>query len=312
MADPSPKKSGDFGPVDFRRRFADFLRPVSQKRPPLDVGQSNLPYVVPTQGVCGKTDTHAHPAMRQHWRRDLQQMLVTIRREKWTAYAFGGTARGLLHRGSTYVPRDVDLVFAEEHFSAFQQHFHPLVRDTNRFGGLRMRAGHVDIDAWPITRTWAFQRCASLNASFENLPKTTFLNIDALAVELFPKAGAARRIFDGGCLKAHEERMLDINFHDNPLPDLCVVRSLYYAYKFNFGVSAQLAKYLRQEMDSFGLQHFVAVQSRHYGQIWFGLNMLDRVFDQLGRKTIGAVSCAQLFGLQHQQRILLWKTTADR
>jgi hypothetical protein len=225
---------------------------------------------------------HSRPPGRT-WRNSLQDMLARIRDQRWTAYAFGGTARELLHHGPSVVPRDIDLVFASEHFESFKENYNGFVRSVNRFGGLRMRIGHVDLDVWPIERTWAFSIDRNLIPSFSNLPKTTFLNIDALAIELFPRPGRPRQIYDGGCFEAHRSRVLDINFVPTLLPDLCVVRVLRSAYRFGFGISTILRSFLVSQMNALGLETLVLAQERHYGQVWFDKAALLRIVAALER-----------------------------
>src|ERR1041385_2040601 len=98
---------------------------------------------------------------------------IRIMRERgWTAYAFGGTPRGVFDNGKRYRPRDLDLVFDNDHFQFFESSFEQHILRRNRFGGLHLRVDKLVIDAWPLSATWAFREGLVSGPSFANLPKT--------------------------------------------------------------------------------------------------------------------------------------------
>ena len=49
---------------------------------------------------------------------------------------------------------------------------------------------------WPLGLTWAFRNGHSGPPSFESLSTTTFLNVEAIAVELWPAKGQGRHVFE--------------------------------------------------------------------------------------------------------------------
>lgn len=76
------------------------------------------------------------------------------------------------------------------------------------------------------------------------MPKTTFLNVEAAAVELATVHGKSRRIYTHGFFEALADRTLEINFEENPFPALCVVRALITAARLQFLIGPKLSKYL--------------------------------------------------------------------
>ena len=97
-----------------------------------------------------------------------------------------------LHGGRSEF-RDFDLVFSDASFEAFKQHFERCIVKKNRFGGIKLRIDAFEIDAWPLSMTWAFRQALVADTSFANLPKTTSLKVDSIVVELVPRRGRPRR-----------------------------------------------------------------------------------------------------------------------
>src|SRR6266481_4621924 len=109
--------------------------------------------------------------------RSLADTLDKLRMRGWTAFLFGGIPRGILDDGNRYRPRDLDLVFDDEHFDYFESAFEHCVERKNSYGGLRLNIQGMAVDAWRLSATWAFREGLVQQASFERLPYTTFLNV---------------------------------------------------------------------------------------------------------------------------------------
>ena len=136
-----------------------------------------------------------HPAPR---RRTLTQVLdrFSAVESTWEVFLFGGLPRDLAVAGPSYLPRDVDMVIAG---ATIDQIAHIVPgRDMrhNRFGGINFVIDNWSVDVWPIDRTWAFLKHWDKDISMANLPKTTFLNVEAIAVELRTTRGRARRVYE--------------------------------------------------------------------------------------------------------------------
>jgi hypothetical protein len=184
----------------------------------------------------------------------------------WEPLLFGGFLRDLFLFGRTRHPRDIDVVVANGSIGELQQVLSPFIQRKTRFGGLQIEFNRWHFDIWPLEQTWGFKHSKLLVPKRENLPKTTFLNIEAIAVSLGPKGGVGD-IYESGFFQAIKSRTLDINFEDNPYPALAAVRSIKTALQISFAMSPRLASYIVTTADSLGVEAFVEAQERHYGKV---------------------------------------------
>lgn len=193
---------------------------------------------------------------------------------------FGGVIRDIIFNGPSAFPRDVDVVLADQSFPAFQREFYNFLVHKNRFGGLYLRMGYVDFDVWALSNTWAFKNLNIYEPSFENLPKTTFLTIDSIAVELWPKKGKARQIYECGFFESIENRTIDLNLPDNPFPALCVLRTLVLSRKLQFRVTDALAEYIVREFPKVGMTGLIEANQKHYDRPVISFDMLEKLFSR--------------------------------
>jgi hypothetical protein len=179
------------------------------------------------------------------WKAPFREMVDVFRGKEWKAVVFGGVLRDLLLCGPAIRPRDVDIVVdcSPEELSAALASF-PLYR--TRFGGLRIAFRKWSFDIWPLRNTWAFA-VGHMNATFENLPKTTFFYIEAVAVQFNTKSRKKRPLYSFGFAEAISTRVLDINFEPNPFPQLCVIRGLLTAFRHSLLLSPRLARYMLEQ-----------------------------------------------------------------
>jgi acetolactate synthase regulatory subunit len=211
----------------------------------------------------------------------LSEVIRFVRQRGLSVFAFGGTPRGVLHQGGFYRPRDLDLVFEDDHFEFFESAFDNFVQRRNSYGGLRLRIKDMAVDAWPLSATWAFRTGICTNPSFEKLPHTTFLNVDALVVELSPGKGKSRRIYEAGFFSAWKRKVLEINLRENPHPAVCVARTLSICRRFGFQMSHALATYLWEALTNLPMNDVVNSQVNHYGYIEFPADNLISIRQSL-------------------------------
>jgi len=209
------------------------------------------------------------------------ETLQTMRMRGWTAFLFGGIPRGIFDSGRNYRPRDLDLVFDDEHFSYFESAFEHFLERRNNYGGLRMRIRGLSVDAWPLSATWAFREGCVKEPSFERLPRTTFLNIDGLIVEAISQKGKKRRIYEAGFLKGWNSKTLDINLRENPHPGICVARTLHISRHYGFKISHQLSFYLWEVLSTLPLTKIQSAQVSHYGTVEFDVQELQQIRQRL-------------------------------
>lgn len=199
----------------------------------------------------------------------LMETISTMRSRGWTAFAFGGIPRGVFENGRKYRPRDFDLVFDDEHFSSFESAFEHYIVRHNSYGGLRLNVKGLAIDAWPLSKTWAFREGWRGEPSFQKLPSTTFLNVDGIVVEVTPSKGKQRRVYENGFFQGWKEKTLDINLQANPYPSICVVRTLRMSKEFEFCLSRRLAYYVWEMLNRIAMPVFQRAQLNHYGVVDF-------------------------------------------
>lgn len=201
---------------------------------------------------------------RARERRRLLQTLNTIRGFETPAFLFGGIIRDLMIHGATMSPRDVDLVVSSVDLSDVTAAFSESLTRRNRFGGLHLTIEGWHFDIWPLAQTWAFREKVVLDATFENLPKTTFLNIEAVAVRLDTEEWRYREVHSHGFFEALSTQTLEINSEANPYPALCVLRALVMAAKLGFAVGPNLANYICEHASVDALDELMHVQWEHY------------------------------------------------
>jgi hypothetical protein len=212
-----------------------------------------------------------------------------MRKRNWAAYIVGGTLRDLMLGPAKagvlgVVPRDIDVIVADAGLNELLECFNSIVARRTRFGGLHLvkqiAAGcEVHFDVWPLASTWAFMEY-SKSPVIEAFPETPFLNLDSIAVELFPR-GDSRQIYERGFFEGLADQILDINFEPNPFPDVCAVRALIMAAKLRFGMTRRLARFISGRFEEVGPKGFEAAQLSHYGKLRSVSHELCRWVDAL-------------------------------
>lgn len=215
----------------------------------------------------------------------LHQALQRIEQKSWSAVIFGGVLRDLLVFGNSERPRDVDVVVRDANFSELELVFRDLIYEKTRFGGLRLRAKGWLIDVWALPDTWAFRQGLMPRVSFDHLVQTTFLDVEAAAVEIAPHRGRPRKFYSAGFFEAIERQVLDINLEPNPFPALCAVRSIITALRLDFALSRRLAEYVVRYASRIPIEELTETQESHYGKLWIAptrmLEFLNYIEDQL-------------------------------
>lgn len=213
------------------------------------VSDRSRPKVTTPQGLRKELRYFFHEPKR--WNRPgvdrLRKALKTFRDQPWDAYVFGGLLRDVAHHGAySAFPRDIDIVVNEESIDVIAEAFDKGEEDLNQFGGLALNFGGWKVDVWALKETWAFKERPQFHVRqrIEDLPRTTFLNVEAVAAELTPSPGQPRKIYERGFFQAMRECVLDVNFELNPYPNYCLLRAFLGAFRLRFKMGPRLLHYI--------------------------------------------------------------------
>jgi hypothetical protein len=230
---------------------------------------------------------------KRRWKQPISATISEVREQNWEAVFFGGTLRSLLlsrlKSNSPGRPRDIDIVLNGATLNDLRQTFKTSISRETRFGGLQLKRVAWQFDVWPLNETYAFKEESAPSPSFEDLPSTTFFNVEAIAVEVWPKPGLSRRVFSGDDQFFHGvlDRTIEVNRLQNPFPELCVVRSIVMAANLAWKVGPRLLRYLAEYGGSMSSSDFENIQKKHYGGIQWpslvfesAIKEIKRVLDQ--------------------------------
>jgi hypothetical protein len=216
----------------------------------------------------------------------LHIILSIIERHGGTACLFGGAVRDLITTDSCK-PRDFDVVVDRISPDLLEKLLKEYVVGKNRFGGLRLRVPYssnpsfkatsvVPMDVWCLCDTWAFRQGHVSPPSFRQLPKTTFLNTDAVAAVISLTGtsigcGATVAIYEHNFFHALDTKTLEINLEQNPDPQQCVVRAIM-AYELlrtrygTFTMGENLSAFLIKQAKCLGKNDYYKIMIGLYGK----------------------------------------------
>lgn len=222
------------------------------------------------------------------WRTTISRMAVDFKSASLPAVLFGGTLRSLLmarlfNKPFLRRPRDLDIVVDGNSVDSLKEKVQEYLIRQTRFGGLKLERGRFEFDVWPLSRTWAIEQDKTIASSFHSLPLTTFLNLEAIAVDLWVKPGKARLIYSGDdqFFEGLLDTTIEVNREENPFPALCIVRSLSLAYSTGFRIGPRLAKYLSVHRETVSDQELEFTQKKHYGSERIAIPELRKWLDIL-------------------------------
>ncbi len=207
------------------------------------------------------------------WKEPIVEMLQEFRDARLRAVVFGGTLRSLL-TSRLFLdrpgrPRDVDVVVSGIPLREIEHRFKKSLTRHTRFGGLQLHRGGWQFDVWPVGETWALRKDGRPDAGFAALPSTTTFNLEAIAVDAWPRSGHSREMFSGDdqFFDGIRTQTLELNREDNPYPDLTVVRALVLAASLRFRIGPRLANYIASAGIDLEAGRFEDLQRGHYGHV---------------------------------------------
>lgn len=202
--------------------------------------------------------------------------LQRIREFEQYAFLCGGAVRDILLSDSRNptVPRDLDIVLGYADIKNVADSFSDCTKRWNCYGGVSIQVKDWSIDVWPLQKTWAFEKKYVEGKGFSDFPKTTFLNIEAVAIQLFCKKGKKREIYSKGFFEAILDKTIEINLNENPNPHTCVIRSLSVAMKFGFAIGPKLARYIIHYTRQIELEKLLELYQARYKSTHLSINEL--------------------------------------
>lgn len=190
-------------------------------------------------------------------------------KENTNVFLFSGIIRDFFVK-TNYEFRDIDLVvegkLTEELLKGFNY-------KKNSFGGYKISIDNTVIDLWEVKNTWGFEKKSILPLS-HNLPKTTFFNFSSILYSLNKK----EFIIGNDFLKFMRDKKIDIVFDINPLPELCIVNTIYYKQKLNYEVGDKLKEYIKANLQP--MEKLLAVQEKHFKNIIYPAVYMKQIFQQ--------------------------------
>jgi len=193
----------------------------------------------------------------------LYSVLEEIRNNEYPAFLCGGAVRDILLSNNS-VPRDLDIIMGYVSGEKLAALFSSKVKGKTSFGGLKLQVKDWSIDMWPLQDIWAFKEGRVAGNGFSDYPKITFLDIDAIAIQLFCKKRQKRVIYSNGFFKAIATRTIEINFKENPAPATCIVRALQTANKFKFSIGPKLARYMVDYVSQMEIEELAEIYQHRY------------------------------------------------
>lgn len=166
---------------------------------------------------------------------------------------------------NTYGPaRDLDLV-VDGNKNSVGIFLDKFLSVRNSFGGYKITVGSVKVDIWHIEDTWAYSNSKVDFELFQdyNLPNTAFFNFSSVVFDFNNSEFIPSTSFNHFL----DTKELDMVLEDNPMPQLCIVNTIYYMTKFNLNVSFKLKNYCLQYFDKFSEEDFNEVQVKHFNEV---------------------------------------------
>lgn len=221
----------------------------------------------------------------RRWKQAIATTVDEIREGHWPAVFFGGTLRSLLLSRLTHNvlgrPRDIDIVIRDTRLPDLQQQFEKYVARRTRFGGLQLQRVGWQFDVWPLQETHALKEAGLSHPDFHDLPRSTFFNLEAVAVDVLSRAGRPRTIYsaDDQFFRGVIERVIEINREENPFPGLCVVRAIVLAGNLKWKVGPRLLRYLARVGSGMTEDEFTHIQVKHYGAAQWPVSVFSHAIE---------------------------------
>lgn len=195
------------------------------------------------------------------------------------AYVFGGIIRDFFL--SIKHHRDIDIV-VEEMSNELRHSIDQYIERINQFGGYKIVINDKNIDLWDLKSTWELSKNPQFDFEVQKyLPSSSFFNITAIIYSINEHHFYANKAFEEGISK----KFLDIVNEDNPLPELCIVKTYEYVSKYDLKISNKLLNYIIKYFP-IKIDKLEEIQVRHYGEVKYSLEELNTFFSKKTNRII--------------------------
>jgi len=233
----------------------------------------------------------------------LYRTLEDLRRTKYPAYLCGGAVRNLLLCNSK-TPRDLDIILGYVSKEKLADLFSEKIKGRTGLGGLKLQVKDWSIDMWALKDTWAFKEGEIGGNGFSDYPKITFLNVDAIAIQLFAKGKKKREIYSNGFFEAICTKTIELNHKENPSPAKCIVRALRIADKFKFSIGPRLASYMVSYVNKGEIEELAEIYQRRYTSKSISVDILYKCMKSIEEQLkTSAKSSVQMFAFHKNNSI---------
>ena len=148
----------------------------------------------------------------------------------------------------------------------------------NSFGGYKVEINGQHIDLWELNETWALKNRLMGNKLFldaSELLGTPFFNFSAIIFDFKLNQFSYSNDF----LLFLKKRELDLVLKINPLPQLCVINTIFYKLKFNLAISKNLKQYCIEYFGKYNKNDFENIQLKHFGEIKYEYSYIKVFID---------------------------------
>ena len=210
----------------------------------------------------------------------LYSLFEYIRDKNYPAFLCGGAVRNMLLTNKS-IPRDLDIILGYISKEQLENLFPNNIKGKTSLGGLKLQVKDWSIDVWPLQDTWAFRDGIFEGISFSDYPKITFLDIEAIAIQLFSKGRKRREIYSNGFFESISKKTIELNFDENPAPAECIVRALHIANEYKFLIGPKLAHYIISHTNRMEIEELVDIYKYRYKSIYINAERLHNCLNSL-------------------------------
>lgn len=179
-------------------------------------------------------------------------------------YVMGGILREYNDKHKIERLRDADFAINIRNKERWLKVLQEIPNKKNRFDGYKFVCSEIIIDVWDVKKTWAFSTGVIKvegNNYFKYLPKSVFLNLDALTYDLSHDIWNDSIYHD-----AIKKRELGIVLKENPYEGLNILRAMILRKRYDMKYSIELSNTIIEYLEKGGtIQDLFEMQRERYG-----------------------------------------------